>query len=341
MKYTSNRKQTSFTSYFWVPLVVVTVLNTAACSDNTQLPSVDDTRPSQDSNILNSTGLMSNGLPIPPHTTTTVETSIELVSDGLIGGITIDQSGNIYTSDLGSHIWKITPDGKAVLFSSEFDDPSGNLALDNGEVLQSEWTNNRIYKISPDGTRTLFSEANLNGPVGIVQRPAGDFIVANSRGKFLARVPQNGGDAEVVLRDERITQPNGVTIDPDGNIYIADLDSGNVFKWTPEGKLSSLVELPGRGNAHNVYANGMLYVNKIWDHVIYVVNPESGAYGIVSGIGRPGYKDGITGVASIEEPNAISVTHDGKAIYFNTHRGTMGRNQTARIIVRKLQFDRQ
>jgi sugar lactone lactonase YvrE len=69
--------------------------------------------------------------------------------------------------------------------------------------------------------------------------------VANSRGKFLARVPKNGGDIEIVLRDEQITQPNGVTIDSSGNIYIADLDTGNVFKWKPAGQLTSLVELPG------------------------------------------------------------------------------------------------
>ncbi len=326
--------------YLGNALLVLIALNLAGCPVGDGLPSVDATRPSSDSRILNASGMMSDGSPVPPHTTTTVATSTELLSDGLIGGLTIDRNGNIYTADLGSHIWKIEPDGETTLFSGEFEDPSGNLVLDNGDVLQSEWTNNRIYKISPDGTRTLFSEANLNGPVAIVQRPDGDFIVANSRGKYLARVPQQGGDAEIVLRDERVTQPNGLTVDPQGNIYIADLDSGNVFKWTPADVLSSLVELPGRGNAHNVYANGMLYVNKIWDHVIYIVNPETGAYGIVTGTGRAGYADGITGVATIEEPNAIGVTHDGSAIYFNTHRGTMGRNQTARIIMRKLQLSK-
>ncbi len=339
MKHPTIRKSIPLIRYLTASLIVAIMLSTAACSDETKLPPVSDTRPSKDSRILNASDLMSDGSPIPPHRTTTLETSIELVSDGLIGGLTIDKDGNIYTADLGSHIWKITPDGETVLYSGEFDDPSGNLVLANGDLLQSEWTNNRIYKLSPDGTRSLFSEANLNGPVGIVQRPDGDFIVANSRGKFLARVPQNGGDAEVVLQDDRMTQPNGVTIDQDGNIYIADLDSGNVFKWTPEGVLTSIVELPGRGNAHNVFANGMLYVNKIWDHVIYVVNPETGAYGIVTGTGLPGYEDGITGVATIEEPNSIGVTSDGKVIYFNTHRGAMGRNKTARIIMRKLRFD--
>ncbi len=319
-----------------VSLLVPIVLAITACSDSNKLPPMENTRPSSDEQILNAPGLMSDGQPVPPHQTTTLETSMELVSDGLIGGMTVAADGSIYTADLGSHIYKISASGETTLFSSEFDDPSGNLMLANGDILQSEWTNNRIYRITPDGKRELFSEVNLNGPVAIVERPQGDFIVANSRGKFLARVPENGGEAEIVLRDERVTQPNGLTIDSAGNIYIADLDSASVFRWAPDGELTSVVELPGSGNAHNVFADGMLYVNKIWDHVIYIVDPESGAYGIVSGNGRPGYADGATGTATLEEPNAIALAADGKSIYVNTHRGTMGRNQNARIIIRKI-----
>ncbi len=317
-------------------LLVPVVIAMTACTESNELPPVADTRTSGDEQILNASGLMSDGQPVPPHRTSTLETSAELVSDGLIGGMTVAADGSIFTTDFGSHIYEISITGETTLFSGEFEDPSGNLMLADGDILQSEWTNNRIYRIAPDGTRSLFSDANLDGPVAIVRRPQGDFIVANSRGKFLARVPENGGDAEIVLQDERVTQPNGLTIDPDGNIYIADIDRGNVFRWTPDGTLTSVAELPGRGNAHNVYANGMLYVNKIWDHVVYIVDPETGAYGIVSGNGRPGYADGITGTATLEEPNAIALAPDGKSIYVNTHRGHMGRDKNARIVIRKL-----
>ena len=315
---------------------ILVVLTISACGSGDGLPPVSDTRPSQDELILNDSGLMSDGEPVSPHQTDTLRTSIELISDGLIGGISVTGDGTIYTADLGSHIYKILPSGEATLLSREFDDPSGNLALANGDLLQSEWTNNRVYRVTPDGARTLFSETNLNGPVAIVQRPKGDFIVANSRGKFLARIPAEGGDAEIVLKDPRITQPNGLSIDPDGNIYVADLDSGHVFKWTPDGELTSIVELPGRGNAHNVYVNGSLYVTKIWDHVVYEVKLNNGTFGIVSGTGQPGYTDGESGAASIEEPNAIAAAPDGGTIYFNTHRGKMGREQDARVIVRVL-----
>ena len=169
---------------------------------------------------------------------------------------------------------------------------SSALVLENGDLLQGEWTENRIYRIKPDGTRSIFAEGGLDGPVGIVQRPSGDFIVANSRGEFLARIPPAGGKAEVALRHEDMAQPNGVTIDSDGNIYVSDLDGGKVFKWMPTGEIVILAELPGKGNAHAVFAGGALYVNKIWDHVLYRVELDTGAFGIVTGNGRAGYQDG-------------------------------------------------
>ncbi len=280
---------------------------------------------------------MSDGSPIPEHFTETVPTSIEMLSSGGIGGMSIDQDGSIFNTNFSESVWKTAPNGETTLLNGEFVSASGNLVLDTGDLLQCDWTENKIYRISPDGTRTVFAEDGLDGPVGILQRPTGDFIVANHRGKYLARVGSEGGPAEIVLRHDEMTQPNGVTMDDVGNIYVSDLGSGKVFKWTPDGDVEILAELPGRAaNSHAVVAGGALYVNKIWDHVIYRVELETGAFGIVSGNGRPGYDDGPVGVSTIEEPNGIATNSTKDVVYFNTHRGTMGRDFEGRVIVRRL-----
>ena len=312
---------------------MVTVLSLAACN---RVAGPEDTSPSEDPRILDAPAAMSDGSPIPEHRTVTIETSMELVSHGFIGGMSVDAEGNVYSTNFHESVWKIAPDGSATQLNDEFTSASGNFPLPNGELLQGEWTDNRIYRIKPDGTRTIFAEGGLDGPVGIVQRPQGDFIVANSRGEYLARIGPDGGEAEEVMRHPDMTQPNGVAIDEDGNIYVSDLDGGKVFKWTPAGDVEILAELPGDGNAHGAIAGGGLYVNKIWDHVIYRVDLETGAYGIVTGNGRAGYDDGPTGVATIEEPNGIATANDGRSIYFNTHRGTMGNGFPGRVIVRRL-----
>ena len=307
----------------------------AQSNDSAALPPVEETAPSEDPLILDAADTMSDGTPVPAHMTETVETSIPMPSYGLVGGVTVDGDGNVFSTNFHPHVWRVAPDGTATLLSTEFKNASGNYALENGDLLQADYTENSIYRVKPDGSRSLFAEGGLDGPVGITQRASGDFIVANPRGKFLARIPEEGGEATVVLRDDRLQEPNGVTIDPGGNIYIADLKSGIVFKWMPNGELAELAHLPGKGNAHNVYANGALYVNKIWDHVIYRVELDSGAYGIVTGNGRPGYDDGPTGTATIEEPNGIAASRDGTVIYFNTQRGLMFQ-QPGLVILRRL-----
>ena len=319
-----------------IPAIFLGLLVLSAC-DQDNLPAVEATQPSKDQRILESNGLMSDGSMVVPHETTTIDTTIPIVSTGVIGGLSVDADGNIYNANFHSSVWRTSPDGTTVLLSDEFTNVSGNFPLADGNVLQADFKENKIYRVSADGNRAVFSESGLEGPVGIVQLFNGDFVVANYRGKFLALVPENGGPAKVVLRDERLQGPNGVTIDPEGNIYIADLESPVVFKWTPDGELIEVAELPGDGNAHNVYANGSLYVNKIWDHVVYKVDLATGAYGIVAGNGHPGYEDGLTGASTIEEPNGISASHDGKLVYFNTHRGEMF-GEEGLIIVRKLEI---
>ena len=316
-------------SKLFAALAVLTACGTG------ELPPVEDTAPSEDPAILEAPSTMSDGTPIEPHMTETIATSTEMESFGAIGGASVDAAGNLYNTNFATKVWRTAPNGETVVLNGEFTSASGNFALAGDDLLQADFTENKIYRVTPDGSRSAFVEDGLDGPVGMVQRPSGDFIVANYRGQFLARVPAGGGTAEEVLRDERLTGPNGVTIDPAGNIYIADLKIGTVFKWTPEGALIELAQLPGKGNAHNVYAGGALYVNKIWDHVIYRVDLETGAYGVVSGNGRAGYDDGPTGTATIEEPNGIATNVAQDVVYFNTHRGTMG-EAPGLVILRRL-----
>ena len=316
-----------------VVLGLATALLVVGCGSD--LPPIEDTRPSQDSRILEAPATMSDGSPIPTHMTETVTTSIDLVSHGAIGGMSIDAEGRIYNTNFDEAVWRTDPGGETVLLNGEFSSASGNFPLANGDLLQADYAENKIYRIASDGSRTVFAEGGLDGPVGIAQRAAGDFIVACHRGGYLARVPAEGGPGEVFLTDERMQKPNGVTIDTAGNLYVADLGTGMVFQVTPDGEVIILAELPGSGNSHNVVVGDALYVNKIWDHVIYRVELSTGTYGIVTGTGYAGYDDGPVGVATIEEPNGIATNAAQDVVYFNTHRGAMG-GGLGLVIVRKL-----
>ena len=70
----------------------------AACSAEKMQP-VEETEPSKDERILEASDLMSDGSPIPPHRTSTIETSIELPSYGGVGGVSVDAQGNVYNTN--------------------------------------------------------------------------------------------------------------------------------------------------------------------------------------------------------------------------------------------------
>ena len=77
-------------------------------------------RPSEDSRILDDNGLMSDGSSVNPHQTTTVITSMDMVSRGLIGGTSVDADGNIYNANFSESVWRTAPDGETVLLNDEF-----------------------------------------------------------------------------------------------------------------------------------------------------------------------------------------------------------------------------
>ena len=211
--------------------VLLVAVVAAVAWQNLRLPPVSDTAPSEDARILQASATMSDGAAVLPHQTTTINTGETLVSYGAVGGMSADRFSNIFSTNFADSVWRIATDGTTTLLSDKFTAASGNYALANGDLLQSDYVENRIYRVKPNGSRTVFTDVGLDGPVGLVQRPSGDFIVANYRGGFLASVPADGGDATIVLDDERLGGANGVTIDADGNIYIADLKSPIVFRW--------------------------------------------------------------------------------------------------------------
>ena len=122
-----------------------------------------------------------------------------------IGGMSVDAQGSVYNTNFHESVWRTSPDGETVLLNDEFSNASGNFALSNGDLLQADYKDNEIYRIEPDGSRSVFATGGMDGPVGIVQRPGGDFIVANHRGKFLVRIPEEGGSAEVVAAGRTAT----------------------------------------------------------------------------------------------------------------------------------------
>jgi serine/threonine protein kinase/sugar lactone lactonase YvrE len=142
-------------------------------------------------------------------------------------GLAIDASNNLYVADSSNFtIRKITPDGHVSVFagvagsigsadgpaaSARFWEPRGVAVDAGGNVYVSDSGNHTIRKISAAGDVTT-----------------------------LAGLAGNPGNVDGVGSDARFASPQGLTVAPDGTVYVADPENRRIRKITPDGVVSSL-----------------------------------------------------------------------------------------------------
>ncbi len=109
---------------------------------------------------------------------------------------------------------------------------------------------NSLVKSTYEGDREVFVPG-LRGVEQIDRLPDGDFVLSDTTNTRLLRVTQDGGTEAIATN---IGYTYGVTVGPDGNVYIVD---GSVHRVNVEtGEKTTLVTVPGRfGTAHSMNFN--------------------------------------------------------------------------------------
>jgi hypothetical protein len=132
-------------------------------------------------------------------------------------GITIDKQGNLYVADRGNfRIRKITPGGTVSTVTG-----SGKQGTKDGNASEAEFTLDvRDLVVDNDGNLYLSDVNRIRKitPQGVVSTIAGS----------------DGGFADGDGLSAKFDFPNGMTIDKEGNIYIADLVNNRIRKLSPE-----------------------------------------------------------------------------------------------------------
>jgi gliding motility-associated-like protein len=220
-----------------------------------------------------------------------------------------DAAGNIYAADYTANIIrKITPAGVVTTFAgsgtagstngtgtaASFNKPAGVVVDAAGNVYISDSGNNLIRMITPAGVVTTFAGSGVAG-------------ISNGTGTAA-----------------RFNNPHGLTIDGDGNIYVADFAGNDIRKISPATVVTTLAGSGTAGNANGTGAaatfngpsglaadpSGNIYVADYSNNLIRKITP-AGVTTTFAGSGTAGSTNGTGTGASFKSPYSITSDWQG------------------------------
>ncbi|MCX6878552.1 MAG: hypothetical protein NTW21_32770, partial [Verrucomicrobia bacterium] len=214
-------------------------------------------------------------------------------------GLAVDGSDNIYVADSGT-IRKVTSAG----------------------VVTTLAGTTNYWPINEDGTG---SNAHFYAPWGVAVAVGGTLYVADSDANTIRKVtsagvvttvagcPVNYGNTDGARRTARFTQPVGVALDGNGNMYIADRVNRSIRKITAAGVVSTFVVSPGNYGSPNSVAvdgSGNVYVADS-RYVIRKITPAGMVSDLAGSPGNSGSADGSGSTARFGYLESVAVDGSG------------------------------
>lgn len=285
-------------------------------------------------------------------------------------GVAVDSQGNLYVADADNNrVRKITPAGVvSTLAGSTYgmNDGSGvaaqfanplDVAVDTqGNVYVADSDNNRIRKIAPNGDVSTLAGSATSGsadglgaaaefayPTGVAVDGQGLVYVVDADNHRIRKITPAGDVSTLAGSDEgdvdadgaaaKFSFPVDLSLDAQGNVYVADAGNHKVRKITPTGTVSTLAGssfgyADGAGTAAKfalpndvaVDAQGNVYVADADNNRIRKITPA----GLVSTLAgsTAGYADGSSVTAKFDFPDGIAVDAQGRLYVSdsNNHR---------------------
>ncbi len=266
--------------------------------------------------------------------------------------VVYDSSGNLYIVDTNNNcIRKVGTDGKISRVAgngtagyAEANDYNPDGDADSDGVVNSK---------DSDYTAVEAPNAYLSYPIGIAVTSDGTMYIADTKNHRIRKVDANkhiltvagtgtagwSGDGGKAT-EAKLNYPMGLSLDPAGNLYIADAFNHRIRKIAVDGTITTVA---GRGtpgfsgdNGQAVSArlfypkgahigpDGKLYIADTFNSRIRVVAAD-GIISSIAGNGRYGGNGdgGDSRYAELRFPNAVAVAADGKVYISDTQNNKL------------------
>jgi sugar lactone lactonase YvrE len=233
--------------------------------------------------------------------------------------IAIDDQGNIYVADTANHTVRvIAPDGTVTTLAG---DPTDTAYLD-GIGAAARFSSLTGIDVGPDGIIYIADSVEMDPHPMRLRKVTVDGVVTTLAGGSEAG-SKDGKGAEAFFRT-----PANLTLDKDGNVYIADTNNHRIRKVTPDGMVSTIAG-PVDPGLHSGYMDGLaadalfkeprglavddsgnIYLADSGNHCIRKISTD-GMVSTLAGSKEAGYADGQGSAARFNYPTDVAVDDAG------------------------------
>lgn len=180
---------------------------------------------------------------------------------GFLYGVTLDGDGRVYGCDMGrGEVVRVDPaTGSVEAYTAgtpdrplrvpnfaAFDDDGNLFVTESGDWWEEDGC---VFRVAPDGVTTVWTDAVHRFPNGCcITADGGALLVVESKGRRVVRFPieddGTAGAMEVVVELPGDAQPDGISLDAEGAMYVSCYRPDRLYRIPPGGAPSVLAEDP-------------------------------------------------------------------------------------------------
>jgi streptogramin lyase len=201
--------------------------------------------------------------------------------------------------------------------------------------------------------------ALFNDPAALVADAAGNLFIADSRNHAIRRISTNGivstfaGQAGTPGSSDgtgtaRFDTPSGITLAPNGDLYISDTGNHTIRRVTPAGAVttfagtaaqSGFTDAAGAAARFNsplglaVAADRTIFVADSGNHLVRAIAPDRTVRTLAGRAETWGTEDGAGGNARFNGPVGVAINPDGDIFVSDSNNHTIRRITRAGMVI--------